>query len=414
MKRSVRDAAFLGLGFVKTDPRHLRIEIGAPRDRRVVGLRSHEGERNEHIARDNPRLVVGHVREAIGPGDVARGIDVRLRRLKALIDNDTLLIEANAYGFELERARIWNSAGGNEQRLGADFAAFLHGDNVSAVPPHAGELCAKQALDAVSRERELHEVRSVGILLGQKPLAAMCERHLHAEPREDLRQFAANRPSAEHKQTGGFGAQPVEDRFVGEEADAVQTVDLGQRRARAGGNNEMLRAQTAAVDRDFMGRDEGRFAAQHFDSELFKALLRVVRRDVSAARAHPLHHALENERRFCRFESPAVGVANAIRRSCRSDERLARHAAEVQAIAPHVFALDQRHASAESSRRGGSDKAGSAGTNDYRIVAFAAHRRDVSVLERRGPVCAARGLPARREQEVCPPAPQARGLLSFG
>ena len=98
------------------------------------------------------------------------------------------------------------------------------------------------------------------------------------------------------------------------------------------------------------------------------------------------------------------------------EQRLARHAAEVQAVAAHPVALDQRHAQAELRGDRGHGQAGRAGA-DHRQVeirhrsASSGARRPAAGTARRArpaaPGCAARRSP--RDRACHPPTARRRG-----
>lgn len=252
----VGHAALFSLVFVEPDARHFRVEIGAPRDDRIVRLRFQKSERDEDVASDDPCLVVGHMRELVGPRNVAGGEDVRLRSLQAFVHFHALFVGADTGGVKVQRAGVWRAPSREQQRggtqFGHSFTASNRQDDLAGVLPHTLGFRIEETGHAIRREHLTNQRRSFGVLLRQQARALLHERHFHAEARKCLRQFAADRPTAKHEKRVGACLQPVEDRFVGEERHALQTVDLRHGGTGAGGDDKILRAQRAASDRDFM------------------------------------------------------------------------------------------------------------------------------------------------------------------
>ena len=119
------------------------------------------------------------------------------------------------------------------------------------------------------------------------------DRHRDAEPREGLRELAADRSAADDREATGVRGQR-EDRLVGEEAGLVEPGDRRRRGARAGRDDGAAEAQPGAADLERVGGDESPVAEEHVDAEFVaEALRRVVRRDRRADRAHALHRGAE-------------------------------------------------------------------------------------------------------------------------
>src|SRR5260370_42285719 len=84
--------------------------------------------------------------------------------------------------------------------------------------------------------------------------------------------------------------------------------------------------------------------------ERLEAFLRIVRRDFGAAFPHSLENFFESELRRLSIQAPFFRFADLLDQSRGGNERLARNATEVQAIAAHQTPLNQRDASTAASR----------------------------------------------------------------
>ena len=120
--------------------------------------------------------------------------------------------------------------------------------------------------------------------------------------------------------------------------------------------------------RTVRGLGEPRLGAQHGDAEPFEPLGRIVGRDVGD---HPLDAVADRgeiDLRRAHRSTPSCGAAPPqIREPGRGEQRLRRHAAEIQAVAAHRAALDQHDLGAELRRAGGDRQPAGAGADDAQI-----------------------------------------------
>jgi hypothetical protein len=124
-------------------------------------------------------------------------------------------------------------------------------------------------------------------------------RHLAAEAGEGLRQFATNRPAAEHHQALGQFAQ-IPHGVGSQAADLAQAGNRRHERPRAGGNDDAARAQAlglavAVGDVDFPWRNDLRRAFDDLNAQFGVALDRIMRRNVLNHPLHALHRLGEIE-----------------------------------------------------------------------------------------------------------------------
>ena len=190
-------------------------------------------------------------------------------------------------------------------------------------------------------------MRDISILLRQKLIAALQNGYVHAETAERLGQLAADRSATENNHVLRLGAQFVEDRFVGEKLDRFNPGNVGNRRARTRGDDKILRAQNLVANLNFVRRQKLGFAAKNIDAERFETFLRIVRRNLGAALAHSLEDFLKGKTRLLSIQSPFFRIADSSDETRGRNQRFTRDAAEVQAIAAHLVALDQGHAAAQ-------------------------------------------------------------------
>src|SRR5881394_3539495 len=80
----------------------------------------------------------------------------------------------------------------------------------------------------------------ISIFSWQKLIATLEDHHLHTKAPECLREFAANRPTAEHDHALGFLFQLVENSLVGEIGNLIDAFDFRNCRAASGGDDKMF------------------------------------------------------------------------------------------------------------------------------------------------------------------------------
>ena len=97
--------------------------------------------------------------------------------------------------------------------------------------------------------------------------------------------------------------------------------------------------------------------------------------DIGAQPAHPLHRRGEVDLRFARERNAELGTAaRLVRRARRANDAFRRHAADVQAIAAHEIALDERDLRAQTGGARGAHQTRGAAADDDQIV-FSRRRR---------------------------------------
>src|SRR5271157_1199548 len=127
----------------------------------------------------------------------------------------------------------------------------------------------KQNLYAVLGENFLHFLRDVGVFVVQQLLTDVDHSHLAAEAAEHLPELQADVPAAKNHQVLGHRVQ-FHDRFVGQEGDIGEAIDLRHRGPQAGIEEEPAGLEGACaagteVDVDGFGSDEVREAVDQLD-----------------------------------------------------------------------------------------------------------------------------------------------------
>src|SRR5882724_12214017 len=116
--------------------------------------------------------------------------------------------------------------------------------------------------DTFVNQATLKKFRHISIFPGQKLVAPLDDRQLHAEPAECLREFATDRAAAEHDHALRLLVQLVENGFVREIWNVVDAFDLRNDGATAGCDDEILGAKLLTVHFHFARGYESRFAPE--------------------------------------------------------------------------------------------------------------------------------------------------------
>ena len=224
-------------------------------------------------------------------------------------------------------------------------------------------------VDAVARQRARDALGGIRVFAGQDLPLALEEGHLRAEAREGLRELAADRAAADHGEPAGQLGQG-EDGLVREIAGLGQPGDGRLGRAGARRDHRLLEAERHARDVYGVRSGEARRAEEHVHAEVAKARRRVQPADLRAQPAHPIHHRAEVHARAGRHPHAELArPAHVGDGAARPDQALRRHAADIEAIAAHQPALDERHARAESGRARRRDQPRGPGPDHDQVVA---------------------------------------------
>ena len=367
-ERADRDAALLGVALGEPDVRDLGLGVRAPGHDERARLRVPEEER---VLDHQARLEVGVVRELEGRGDVAARVDVRVRRHEMIVDLDAgadRVLDADL--LEIEPLDVRRAADTDHDLVGLDRLAALQVERLRAPRRLRGPLDRLAARDphTVALERAEDDVRGVAILLDEDLRRDLDEMDLRAEPRERLRELAADRSRADDGEAARKRRQR-KDRLVREVTGLLEAGDRRGRGARAGRDHRARETEALAADLDDVVAGETSRAEEHVDAETAKALGGVEVRDVRTEPAEALHHSSEIRARAGRHLDPErARVAHRGGRAGGAEERLRRHAPDVQTVAAHEVALDERDLGPEPGGAGRGDEAGRAGAEDHEVV----------------------------------------------
>jgi len=196
------------------------------------------------------------------------------------------------------------------------------------------------------------------------------DRHAAAEPGVRLRHLQPDRAAAQDQQVLRRLSQ-VEQGVVREEWHVVQAGQVRYHGAAAGGDHDAAGGQApglrAHLDCEGIPRHEARRALQDRGAQAGVALDRIGRRQRGDRAMHVGLHAVPVDAGGGRLDAIPAGAAHGVGRVRRRQQRLAGHAADIQALAPHAPALDQRDAQAELRRDIGRGQPGRPGA-DHRQV----------------------------------------------
>ena len=323
---------------------------------------------------DDLRHHVGRVREFERKADVTRGVDPRVCGLQVVIHLHAGAVVLDAGLLQAQAVDVRRPAYAYQDLVGLDLvlgAARGVADQLCAVCPpfDAADGCVERQPHPVRMHAGLHDGGGVGVLARQDARRLLDERYPAAEAGERLRHLAADRTGANHREPlRQFGQR--EDRLVGAVAGIRQTGDGERGGARAGADGGPGEAQHGAVHLDGVGSGEAAVTDEDVHAESGEPLGRV-----DAAEARPqLPHAGHDGAEIAlhgagKRQAEFVAACNLGPGARRPHEPLRRDAADVEAIASHQVALDQRHAGAEPGGPRRRDEPGRTGADDDDVVA---------------------------------------------
>ena len=296
----------------------------------------------------------GSMGELVGPCHIACRKDVGIQRFQIVVGGHGFCA-CDAQFFQTEAGQPSLASHRAQQRVELDAAhlpAMLHHDEF-AFPLFlaAHRLVTRQYLYPIGCKCRTRQLGDFDVFARHDARAALNLRDLRTQPRETLCQLATDRPTTQHHQTRRCHIQLCEflpQRVAGHITDFFNSRQRRHEGPRAGGDNDAARGEClrlAIIQLDFHRPRIGdtRIALQHFHAETRIAFHAVVRRNFSDHAMHARHHLAEAEIGYRRIQAVMFGVTHLVREFCTLDERLAWHAAIVQAIAAHLVCLDQRH-----------------------------------------------------------------------
>ncbi len=289
------------------------------------------------------------MRELERAGDIPRGVNVRKFGREEFIGHHGLgRVDPDVLQSVAREAR--RTAHGDDQRIEGDldFRATMLGDQLASLDPQRA--VSGQHVHSRAFERRLRLERHVGVLAPENTIGHFDLRHLRTEPGKRLRQFAPDRPAAQHRDArrGTVHCRKrVPHRVAGQIAAGFQPRDRRDQRTGTRGDHDRARGQplhAAILARDFDGPwiDHPAVAFDHIDTEPGVAFDAVMRLDCPDRAHHAFDRLAKRHFGFDRFQTISIGMAHLLGNLGALDQRLGRHAAGVEAIAPHLVRFDQR------------------------------------------------------------------------
>ncbi len=180
-------------------------------------------------------------------------------------------------------------------------------------------------------------------------------------------QLAADRAAAEHQQAARLLAQ-VPDGVGGHYGHVFQPRQIRHEGASAGSNDDIARADAATVHFNVPGRGDARLAGDHVNAQTGVALDRIMRLDLFDHALYALHHGGKVDLCVSVAETQLWRFAHLCSQPCRTDQRLGRHAAGVQAVAAHGVLLDQADVRFDCRGDIGADQSAAAGADHHQVA----------------------------------------------
>ena len=334
------------LGFVQAHSSDFGIEERHGGDHAVIRLEPLELAK-QGIHAGKPGLVTGRMRELERAGDIPRGVNVRKFGREEFIGHHGLgRVDPDILQSVAREAR--RTAHGDDQRIEGDldFRATMLGDQLASLDPQRA--VSGQHVHSRAFERRLRLERHVGILAPENTIGHFDLRHLRTEPGKRLRQFAPDRPAAQHRDARRgmvHCRKRVPHRVAGQIAAGFQPRDRRDQRTGTRGDHDRARGQplhAAILARDFDGPwiDHPAVAFDHIDTEPGVAFDAVMRLDCPDRAHHAFDSRAKRHFGFDRFQTISIGMAHLLGNLGALDQRLGRHAASVEAIAPHLVRFD--------------------------------------------------------------------------
>ncbi len=165
---------------------------------------------------------------------------------------------------------------------------------------------------------------------------------LASEPGKGLRELASDGTRADHEQAGRQRREG-EDRLVGQVTGSTEAGNLWHVGSPAGGDHRPAELESLSPDLDRRESHEPAVTEKYIYAELTESVDAVDGTQVGPDPPHALHHRSEISALHGRRSSEEPVCLPCFMPSWRSpDDRFRRNAADVEAIAPHETALDQR------------------------------------------------------------------------
>ena len=255
---ALRDGPLLG----EPDHGELRVDEDGARDhpvihgaRRLVGKGVVGGDASV-LAADRG----GHLGVRLGTDHVTRGVDVRHVAAQELVHLHLgSPVQRDPGLLDFDEVRVRAPPGRDKQIRCFEFQAAAvgldRGDNAGLAPAHCTHLGAGEDAHSLAFEDLAHGRADLGLVAMCKQLPApLHQRHLRSEAREHLPKLQGDVSAADDEERARQLAQLLllvaREQIAGEVRRVIEAVDLGQRGARAGGDEDAVAAQPPAIHLD--------------------------------------------------------------------------------------------------------------------------------------------------------------------
>ena len=289
-----------GLGFGQPHRGDLGSGEHRPRQHALTHRESLEVA-EQGIHRGVPGLMLGHMGRALGAGNAAHRIDVRIAGREVFVDLQAAILRA------LQPERL-EAQTGDIGALPQRQQNALEGQRLLGLvtgPADQPALAvsdfdtlrdqAKAQLDTVFAQCRGHRLDGLRVFLFEQRLPLADQGDAAAQAPERLRKFASTRTAAVHQQMGGPFAKFAEV-VARQRLDRLETGNRGQSRAASHGDDDGARGQDASLHLHRPGRTQPGFAADHLDTEPFEFRYRYPLARAAGLALHTAHHLGEVER----------------------------------------------------------------------------------------------------------------------
>jgi hypothetical protein len=301
-------------------------------------------------------------------------------------------VGVDARGVHLQLVAVGDATGGHQEDVAVDGAQAPVAREVHTDPGgghrHAVHLCAQRQVEPV-RGLLGEPLRDVVVLRLQQPVTAVDDGDLRAQCFEHVAEFGGDEPAAEDDEVLRLMGD-AQDAVAGVERHVVDARHIGDERARAGGDDDLLARDANVAHLEFALADEVRRVLVDVHVGQAVAVLAATFRDGVDA----VEHAMDDGRPVGAEELGANAEALVVLRVLREvggvDEHLRGNAATVQAGAAEQATL--HHGDAPAVHLRPDDRVAGPGADDDQVVVLRTHPlrlpRDVYDAVKRGIVLA--------------------------
>ena len=277
---------------------------------------------------------------------IAGGIDAPIAGPQKIIDVDAVAtVVVNAGGLQIQTVGVRHTAGAGEDGIDGDRAVVVVTDEIddllAVFHTYIDGASVEPYLDAIVCEGIGQYLRGVSFFPWEEERPFLHDHRPHAETAKRLRHFAAERAATDDQQAARRLGQ-VEGVLVGQIAGLDETGNGGRVRPCASRDQSLSEAQCRTINVQCIGSCEGRLAEEHIHASRRQPARRIGATDTRANTAHALHHCGKVDTDVSRdARTILVGTAHLGVQARGADDRLRRHAADIQTGSAEQVTLDQ-------------------------------------------------------------------------